>query len=257
MLLRRSSATLDMVRVFVEACHDSLLTVEAASGDAPLHVAIACSQKIDVVKCLVENGPIAARFLNVNGWLLLHYCKSRTSPDVVKLLLEVFPEGTLVAQEREKRLPIHCLCENGAPAESIRLLLSTFPGQINAVTSSSGRNLLHFACRDSAIIDDRREEIIEMLLELKPDLAQSADHDGLLPLHVAASSDVGNRGKVVELLLESYPNAVHQPDTVNGSLPLHHALTHWWANLSSDLVELLVRASLRSVRIPNNQGWLP
>lgn len=67
MLLRRSSATLDMVRVFVEACHDSLLTVEAASGDAPLHVAIACSQKIDVVKCLVENGPIATRFLNVNG----------------------------------------------------------------------------------------------------------------------------------------------------------------------------------------------
>lgn len=59
------------------------------------------------------------------------------------------------------------------------------------------------------------------------------------------------------MFLKSYPGAVRRRDTIDGSLPLHHALLEWKKDCSLGMVETLFNAFPGSIRSSNDIGWLP
>ena len=64
--------------------------------------------------------------------------------------------------------------------------------------------------------------------------------------------------QTVDILLKAYPDGVRRQDTIDGSLPLHHALFEWNTTGSMlDIVQALVDAFPDSIRASNNIGWLP
>eukprot|EP00797_Seminavis_robusta_P017351 Sro2599_g332280.2 (419) ;mRNA; r:9730-10986 len=60
-------------------------------------------------------------------------------------------------------------------------------------------------------------QIIQLLLEANPSAARHSDSTGAIPLHFARTDPVSAR-----LLLDAFPQGVHQVDKERGRLPLHY-----------------------------------
>jgi ankyrin repeat protein len=259
------------VDVIVDAFMDAL-KVKDANGNVPLHLACQHGASPLVIRFLVEQYPSAIQMRNSAGDLPLHLacqCQhllpERDHLELVQTLVELHPQGV---RERGNfgGLPLHEACSHGSVSlELVQFLIQMFPQGVqfsthnrkkmsqssvpgtdtNEISSSGceGVNLpLHFACDSNA-----SKEVIHALLDAYPPGVCCTDPDGLLPLHLAVTSDHdegeitsadsgasfssrNRRADVVRELLHAYPESASQPAPHNGSLPLHEACLHSFCN---------------------------
>ncbi len=113
--------------------HEVLSMERDSNGDTMLHWACFGSPPVYVIDAILQNCRDMASMRNNRGFLPLHIaCCYRASSDVVRMLVQAFPEsaGMTIDSETEQggSTPLHLLCDYGCQAESLRAILETEAG---------------------------------------------------------------------------------------------------------------------------------
>jgi hypothetical protein len=128
--------------------------------------------------------PRAARirdYSHYNRRLPLHWaCFHRYDPEIVRLLLEAFPDG-VSSPDVNGYIPLHHACWHSHPSvDNIRLLIQANPQTIS-MKANNGKTPLHDACRVRASMD-----AIELLIQTRPTVVTERDQYGMTPLYYYA-----------------------------------------------------------------------
>ena len=198
---------------------------------------------------LLNAFPSGARQIDYdNGMLALHYACQSEAPNLwlVEALLQANPAGAEQHDQVFGMLPLHYACKVAKPDEQlVRTLLSYFPEAAAEPDSEHGHLPLHLVCRAT-------EPVAGLLRLLLRDYSHGAampdGRAGRLPIHYICESAATDKTvglllvvvvallrcrrcpnicfcqlELAEILLESFPASVQQPDQTAGRLPLHWA----------------------------------
>jgi ankyrin repeat protein len=161
-----------------------------AHSPTPLY--IAARRNFDAVKLLLEYGADAKK--TYDGRTPLHCAASWNKTEVVRLLLELWPEG---AREKDSlgSTPLHSAVIEGN-TEVVRLLVEGCP-EGSKEKNKDGNTPLHLAAKRG------RTSVVRLLVENWPEGVREKNKWGYTPLHLAAEKE---NTEVVRLLVESWPD---------------------------------------------------
>lgn len=200
-----SSHSADEVRIAAEQ--------QGESGLTALHFACRHVPPLDVIDVLLSvAAETTVQWPDSFGWLPIHYaCASGSSSEVIKALVEVYPESK-TAVDRRGRTPLHFALGDKPASPDIVFLLgssgaASYPDEIGMLP-------LHYACAFGA-----SEEVLYVLTDAYPEAIHTKDRRQRTPLHFALS----NAGRktvpsAVRLLLSLNNDIVNSID--GGPLPL-------------------------------------
>jgi ankyrin repeat protein len=209
---------LDAVELLVQYGAD----VEETDSDAstPLHYA-AKAGKIDVVKFLVQLWPEGVREQGNHSDTPLHLATQTGKIDLVKFLVERWPEGTRVTN-RDRQTPLHLAAgARFGNADLVRLLVEQWPEGVRE-RDTWLNTPLHWAARSGW-----RTEDVEILVERWPEAMREKNQFGNTPLHLAATD--GN-AEIVRFLVKRWPEGKKVLNN-DGMTPLSMYETHSKAEL--------------------------
>ena len=148
----------------------------------------------------------------------LHYaCANGTDIEVIKLLLNAYPDSKLTTDKRG-RTPLHFALGNieHPPTPALVKLLAGETGESAKWPDENQMLPIHYACAYGAT-----EQSLRVLIHAWEDSMQKTDSKGRTPLHFAmGNADRENSPFVVKVLLDLYPAAMDQIDAEK-NLPLH------------------------------------
>jgi len=134
--------------------------------------------------------------------LPLHEASNGLAPcELVKSILDAYPNAVDCRESAYKRLPLHCACRKNANPQVVQLLLEADSSKAALVADKLGRLPIHYALSNGA-----DPQILQLLLKHAPDSSKGVDNRGWTPLHVAVS--VGASSEIVAKLVELHPEAV-------------------------------------------------
>jgi ankyrin repeat protein len=175
---------LHTVELLVE--HGADVQQREAGANTPLHFA-ASAGKTDVVKFLVERWPEGMRATNEHGETPLHLAAEAEKTDMVKFLAEQWPEAM-----REKDLGLDTILHRAAGygwrSEMVGSYVEGWPDV----------------------------EVLRLLVEGWPEAIREKNQYGQTPLHGAATT---GKAEVMRFLVERWPEAKEELDT-EGDTPL-------------------------------------
>lgn len=142
--------------------------------------------------------------------LPIHIACSLHAPlDVIKAIVEAYPECLSVKESSFKRLPIHVACQFANTPDVIQYMSREYvAGTLEP--DILGRLPLHYACSNGASLD-----VVTSLLSTCPASALYADFNGWLPLHVAVH--FGASIEVIRELVRVCPTAVYMKTKKNST----------------------------------------
>jgi Ankyrin repeats (many copies) len=213
--IRIGGDTLQKVEFFLNVAPGMLCTADR-DGRLPLHAAVdqesmltypeKTDELLSVVQLLIDRHPEALQQPDSSGNLALHAAANRYAPvPILRLLIEHFADALRV-RNHQGLLPVHlalhrersvaleaqielCFsvsdCYTAHEVESVQLLVDEWPESIREL-DSLGRSLVHCALGGPATPG---HSVAWSLLQKWPDAVLARDHEGLLPLHVAAATD--------------------------------------------------------------------
>jgi ankyrin repeat protein len=137
----------------------------------PIYQAVQCS--LDAVILLVEHGA-DVEAMDDSWGTLLHFAAAMGETDVVRFLLQVWPEG---ARKKNSRLdtPLHGAVAIGCETELVGLLVEGCPEAIRE-KNRFGDTPLHLAARMS------KTEVLRLLVERWPEGKDALNNDKQTPL---------------------------------------------------------------------------
>ena len=117
----------------------------------PLHLACFLGSRLDVVKLLLESYPGAASTTRNKGKLPLHICceSPRASIEVVRELVQAYPEGIQARSDTSSSIPLHVACRSRAPVSVIEFLIKEYPKSLS-IEDSEGNTALEIAMKDGS-----------------------------------------------------------------------------------------------------------
>jgi len=135
----------------------------------------------ETVAELCKKKPKNAEFIGRDGWTALHHACNRRCPypNAVESLIRSFPDALLITEEKGW-LPLHYACRFKAPKEVVRLLLQIYPekGRIGVSRPDrKGRSPLYYAVRY-----DAPDGVVELLLEVDASAVLEEDRNADSPL---------------------------------------------------------------------------
>lgn len=213
-----SSHNADEVRIAAEQ--------QGESGLTALHFACRHVPPLDVIDVLLSvAADTTVQWPDSFGWLPIHYaCASGSSSEVIKALVEAYPESK-TAVDRRGRTPLHFALGDKPASPDIVFLLgssgaASYPDEIGMLP-------LHYACAFGA-----SEEVLYVLTDAYPEAIHTKDRRQRTPLHFALS----NAGRktvpsAVRLLLSLNNDIVNSID--GGPLPLR-VLSEYTATIKMD-----------------------
>jgi len=182
-------------------------------GRTPLN--IACfneNMTLEVVQFIFNLWPGALsqrHYHRGGGFLPIHFLcfgsDGIASLEILQFMLSINPnlprelDGEEIDDLHDSQLPIHHAVEEGKSIEFCKLLIDEYPESLRVGSGVNNSLPIHLACASSR----GKIDTVQYMLELDPDLINTRDRGGYLPIHCAASG--GNKG-IVELLL------MHDPD---------------------------------------------
>jgi ankyrin repeat protein len=171
-----ASRNLDTVELLVE--HGADVDVRDLDGNTPLHLA-ASEGKIDVVKFLVERWPEGVREKSELQATPLRLAAGVGDIDVVKFLVEQWPEGM---REKDNILntPLH-LAALGGFTEVVKLLVDGWPEAVRE-KNNFGDTPLHLAAMHTYRAAEPDWEVVRFLEERWPEGMQALNNAGKTPL---------------------------------------------------------------------------
>ena len=275
-LARTVDMDINTVKLLVELYPKALMKAEAyheARGKCyPIH-AVTGNPKIrdlkDILEYILECEPSSIRLAinddeNQRTPLNIVCSNTNTSVEVVKLLVNAWPEGT---HHRDScgelfgrgggYLPIHNLCNNynldAATSRDILKVLIDADNTSPMERDTDGKYLpIHYAVG----YGNKSIEFCKLLVEAYPDSLRIESGDGMLPLHEACT--YGSR-VAVEYLLQEDPesinartNSVDDPNqhSIGGCLPIH--LTK-----DAETIKVLLKNDPNAALKTNYVGQLP
>lgn len=169
---------------------------------------------------LIQSHPNELKSTNKLGMLPLHYacslCSSHHIPmNVIKLLIEFFPESAKTPARGSLRLPIHiavkCGLNSSINHDICKMLLDYYPNGAK-FQDVDGHTALSYHLWSSTEINF---DIVEMLLDCHKDSVRMFDKYRCYPLHYAGRHD--NEDLLIRLI-ELFPEALTMMN-ISGNVP--------------------------------------
>lgn len=139
------------------------------------------------------------------SYLPLHCASQNTCIDVIKVVLDAYPEAIAV-EDSDGGFPLHHACYFNHNPQVIKLMYESFPEAIRKQQHSNNLTPLHLA----ALNNDSRE-VMRYIISLYPESLRTPDKGGFLPLHciIDAISSKISPGMIdcLRELLKAYPDA--------------------------------------------------
>jgi len=154
--------------------------VDASGVASTIHDAARITDWDKVLK-LCGTLPEHAKYSGRDGWTALHHACNRRCPlpEVAEALIRAYP-GALLKEEEKGWLPLHYACRFKAPKDVVRLLLQLYPDK--GRTSVSKRDRLGRTPLFYAIRYDAPPGVAGLLLEVDPAAVLEEDQNEDSPL---------------------------------------------------------------------------
>jgi ankyrin repeat protein len=193
----------------------------------------------DIIETVIECANEVVSWEDVNGWLPLHYaCAKGASIDVIKALLQIYPEGSRIRDQR-LRTPLHFVFYKG----------SLDGGDTNAGGTEKNSEVF-FDSQGSNETDYEREAVVS-----SRDAVKIADEKNRLPLHLAAA--YGCSSAALEILVHSFPDSIYCKEE-SGCTPFHYVMSNAHNKSSpSTLGFLLNEMDEASITASDDNGQSP
>ena len=174
----------------------------------------------DIVQALVEAAPDTTAWTDTHGWLPLHHaCANGASPEVIKLLIDAFPDGK-IQQDNQKRTPLHFYATRNNDNPTNMALNAELLSDTGAAELADGGGMLpmHYACAYGT-----HPAVLQVLADSYPASLQAQENHGRTPMHLAMVNAHRDASPgVIRFLLdqEESRGTINSRDK-DGYLPLH------------------------------------
>ena len=253
----------------VASWQTDIFRVSDDTGKAPYALHCACyndCRSSSVIELLLKEYPPAVEHLSrvldgVLEWgvkgLSLHYYISRNPNidiDVIKLLVEAYPQSLVVADETKPLYPIHVaawLSPNlNTLCEIIEYFLDVDPTSL-CVVDEDGNTPLHFACVNHIM----NLEVFKLLYNSWPEAIRMSGSEGKLPVHELCRTEFEDASSALDILrfMLDIDQTVVRERNEEGELPIHSAVVYE----STAFCRVLIDAYPQSLRVRSNNGKLP
>ncbi|XP_076285725.1 uncharacterized protein LOC143211701 isoform X2 [Lasioglossum baleicum] len=231
------SDKLEVVKYLIEE-KGANVNVKDNDGQTPLHSA-ANSDKLEVVKYLIEEKGANVNVKDNDGQTPLHSAAKSDKLEVVKYLVD---KGANVnVKDNDGQTPLHSAAKSDK-LEVVKYLIEEKGANVN-VKDNDGQTPLHSAA------DHGKLEVVRYLIEQKGANVNVKDNDGQTPLHSAAKSD---KLEVVKYLIEEKGANVNVMDNY-GQTPLHSAADHG----KLEVVRYLIEEKNANIDVKDNYEQTP
>lgn len=218
--------TWDLVRKWMRANplpeqRQAAAYIRGTADATPLHLMCKLHHPpVDVISAIVEAAPDIVSWTDSHGWLPLHHaCANGANPDVMKILVEKYPQGK-VAQDNQRRTPLHFYATRNSdnPAQMTENALMLTDSGAPELTDKGGMLPMHYACAYGT-----DTVVLQVLADAYPESLTARENKGRTPMHLAmVNAHRDSTPHVVEFLLQH----AEGKDTANtrdsdGYLPLH------------------------------------
>ncbi|GKY93492.1 hypothetical protein MPSEU_000316600 [Mayamaea pseudoterrestris] len=136
----------------------------------------------DVIQTMVECAPETVSWVDAHGWLPLHHaCANGASPDVMRILIEAYPQGKL-RQDNQARTPLHFYATRNVDHVSALVLNTEMLADTGAaqLADKGGMLPMHYACAYGT-----KPEVLKVLAEAYPESLVATEQHGRTPMHLA------------------------------------------------------------------------
>ena len=221
-----------------------------------------------VIKLLLEEFRSAAKWLSlvedgINTYycvkgLPFHYYLSRNKNvdfDIMKLLVEAYPQSLMVTGEEVACYPIHAFLLNSESTNNmhtiVERLLELDPASLR-VLDGDGRTPLDLACRNRMV----SYEAVKLLFNSWTDSIRMRDlEEDLLPIHQLCCNHALDDAPALEILrfMIDADQTVTRDRNEQGYLPIHYAIH----NMSFEFCKVLIDTYPESIKVGTGDGNLP
>uniref|UniRef100_A0A7S4QX19 Uncharacterized protein n=1 Tax=Ditylum brightwellii TaxID=49249 RepID=A0A7S4QX19_9STRA len=213
------------IRASLEIVRFMIERAPATAQDTDLFHSAAKDSSDDVLRYLLQHFPEGAKSRQMSGETILHSCvkcNHRHKRERLLFLMDLYPEAIKMKDEKGN-LPLHVAAKYSySQTNSIQLLLSRFPFGTK-VQNSEGRLPLHLVfdlSYSSHELEKFLLDIEKQLLSANPGGVKQLDDSGRLPLHFACKNIKSVEN--VQYLVQQYPSSIHVVSPKHG-LPIHEA----------------------------------
>eukprot|EP00956_Cyclotella_meneghiniana_P030443 scaffold76682_cov82-Cyclotella_meneghiniana.AAC.3 len=267
------NVTLEMIEYLIELFPDMVGTkrdidFDKRSNEGTYLLHRACANEYcpnSVVKFLMESNTDVLNYCTrskcrrygyYQGLPLHHYLYRHQNFDIeiVKYMVEKYPDALLLVGENIPSTPLHMLLGNenvGAMFDMVKYLVESEPRSLRRKDENIHRLPLHTACLNKII----SKEIIQYLINKWPQALKEENGYGWgfrgLPLHNYVDGITGRQNidiEIVKDMVEKYPDALLLIGENIPSTPLHILLEHKNVGAMFDIVEYLVESEPMSLR---------
>ncbi len=250
-------AAIEILKLLIDE-YPAALRHADKDGDLPIHMA--CTTKTpEFCRVLIDAAPDSIQSVNNEGGMPIHcLCdctkvNEGTASQVLKLLIEIYPEALRCADEEYGDLPIHIACVCNSP-EFCQILIDAAPDSVSSV-NNKGATPLHSLCDYTEVDKWNAMQILKILIEKYPEAVRRADSDGDLPIHVACLS---KSLEFCQVLIDAYPDSVRSVNN-DGGMPLHILCNNEEVNEEIVIrnLKMLIEKYPKAVQHAYNSGDLP
>jgi len=194
------------------------VSIRGPNDLSPLHVICKLGYPpVEVVNAVVMASKEVVTWVDVNGWLPIHYaCGYGVSTEVLQILIEAFPESTRV-QDTQNRTPLHFYVTRNVDNPTVMVTNVTLLAENGAATMPEARGMLpmHYACAYGS-----HHSVLKALQDAYPDSITARENKGRTPMHLTmsnAKSDASPAG--LNFLIENHASFNVRDN--EGNTPLH------------------------------------
>jgi len=232
-LTRTSNLDIDVVKMLVQACPQTLLATDDYGdyvGFTALHA--------------ILNNPNVGNLQHALTYLL------ETEPLLIRTI------------SRMDRSPLMTACNNkNITLEVFELLYHQWPEAIRLVVSEDYQNLpIHELCSNDRMNDTASVDILRFMISIDPTLVRERCGFGYLPIHSAA------RGKSIgfcKTLIDIHPESLREGSMTtwggnSQNLPIHVCCSGCaYGDKDTGVLQYLLTLDPESINARNAEGWLP
>lgn len=221
----------------------------SALGYYPIHIACKQAYSIRVVEKILTGCSDAAMLCGPDSYLPLHYAAmtNKSSLEVIQTLLKLHPNAVL-HRSKKGNMPLHLALEHRWQESKLLVLIRACPEAVK----QRGRGTPGDFPLSIAIEFRASTSVLDELLLLYP---QACEHMNVYRMYLLRSAVRAKvHWRIVEKILEAYPNAAGERDTSSRRLALHYAVSR---SYPLSLVSKLIAAYPPGVSAGDAHGLLP
>ena len=155
-----------------------------------------------------------------NAFFFAACYNKRVTEEIIRLLIEYFPNAPRAIDQKGNPLHVACLNEK-MTVNMIQLLIEAAPDSVR-LANENGDLPIHFLCYGTGGNEQVKMEMLKFLLDEYPELIRQSNNKGNLPLHHVAQK---RSPEFCQLLVESHPESVRVGNNYGG-FPLHGACAY-------------------------------